>query len=44
MDSWPDKPTSNYLAGTVDEVAVYTTELLAPVIAEHYRLATPPAR
>ena len=43
MDFWPDKPTSNYLAGTVDEVAVYTTELPASAIAEHFRLATPPA-
>ena len=40
MDFWPDKPTSNYLAGAVDEVAVYTTELPPAAIAEHYRLAT----
>jgi Concanavalin A-like lectin/glucanases superfamily len=39
MDFWPDKPASDYLAGTVDEVAVYTTELRAPVVAEHYCLA-----
>jgi hypothetical protein len=40
MDFWPDKPTSNFLAGAVDEVAVYTTELPPAAIAEHYRLAT----
>jgi hypothetical protein len=30
----------HYLAGAVDEVAVYTVELPAAAIAEHYRLAT----
>ena len=43
VDFWPDKPTSDYLAGTVDEVAVYTTELPAAVVADHFHLGLPAA-
>lgn len=38
LTGWPNKPTSNYLAGTIDEAAVYPAPLSAERIAYH-RLA-----
>ncbi|MCX5400426.1 LamG-like jellyroll fold domain-containing protein [Streptomyces sp. NBC_00102] len=40
--AWPNRPTSNYLAGQVDETAVYPTALTAAQVAEHYALADAP--
>lgn len=34
---WPSAPTSYFLAGTLDEVAVYTTTLTATDALNHYR-------
>ena len=33
---WPNQPSSGYLIGTIDEVAVYPTQLTDQQIAEHY--------
>ena len=30
LGGWPNKPTSNYLAGTIDDVAIYPTALTRP--------------
>ncbi|WP_327267943.1 DNRLRE domain-containing protein [Streptomyces sp. NBC_01218] len=43
-NAWPNRPTSTYLAGQVDETAVYPTALTASQVAGHYDLAdAPPA-
>jgi hypothetical protein len=36
LGGWAAHPTSNYLAATLDEVAVYTTTLTAARVAAHY--------
>lgn len=36
--SWPTKPTSNSLAGSLDEVAVYPAPLSAAAVLAHYQL------
>jgi PKD repeat protein len=33
---WPNRPTSMYFTGTIDEVAVYGSALSAAKVAEHY--------
>jgi hypothetical protein len=33
---WPDRPTSDYLIGTLDEIAIYHTQLSDQEIAWHY--------
>ncbi len=38
--SWPNRPTSAYFQGSLDETAVYATALSAATIAEHYTLGT----
>jgi len=50
LNSWPNRPTSNYLNGQIDDVAVYPTVLAASQIRAHYLNsgrtlagATPPA-
>jgi hypothetical protein len=40
LTGWPGNPTSNYLTGTIDEVAVYTTVLSAARVSAHYAAAT----
>jgi hypothetical protein len=35
-NGWPNRPTSDYLIGTIDELAVYHTELSANSVARHY--------
>jgi PKD repeat protein len=40
LNAWPNRPTSNFLAGTIDEVAVYSTVLSAAEVAQQYSLAT----
>ena len=34
--AYPNRPTSDYLVGSIDEVAIYTSELTAQQIARHY--------
>jgi hypothetical protein len=34
--NWTNAPTSNYLTGTIDDVAVYTSQLTDNQIARHY--------
>jgi PKD repeat protein len=36
LASWPNQPTSNYFAGSIDEAAVYTTELSAAQVSDHF--------
>ncbi len=36
LNSWPNRPTSNFLAGTIDEVAVYPNALPLSAVAKHY--------
>ncbi len=36
LNSWPNKPTSNYLSGQIDDVAVYPTALALSVVQQHY--------
>lgn len=38
LTGYPSKPTSNYLAGHLDEVAVYPVALTAATIKDHYNL------
>jgi len=40
LNAWPNQPSSSYFAGTIDEVAVYSTALSATDIADQYTLAT----
>ncbi len=40
LEGWPDEPTSSYFQGTIDEAAVYSTELAGTEIANQYTLAT----
>ncbi|MFG2983478.1 DNRLRE domain-containing protein [Streptomyces sp. NPDC048258] len=43
LGGWPDRPTSEYWAGLLDETAVYPTVLSAAQVQNHYALATAPA-
>ncbi|MEU5145860.1 DNRLRE domain-containing protein [Streptomyces yangpuensis] len=43
LGGWPDRPTSEYWAGQLDESAVYPTVLSAAQVQNHYALATAPA-
>jgi Concanavalin A-like lectin/glucanases superfamily len=36
LGGWPNRPTSDYFKGTVDEAAVYPTELTSSQVAEHF--------
>ncbi|MFJ4776906.1 DNRLRE domain-containing protein [Streptomyces sp. NPDC088762] len=42
LGGWPDRPTSEYWAGQLDETAVYPTVLSAAQVQHHYALATAP--
>ena len=47
--AWPGHPTSTFLAGDLDEVAIYSTALSATAVASHFRaglgmLSIPAAR
>lgn len=42
LSGWPSAPTSSYFAGSLDEVAVYSTVLSASRIQAHYAAATTP--
>ncbi|WP_374772434.1 DNRLRE domain-containing protein [Streptomyces sp. NBC_01310] len=43
LGGWPDRPTSEYWAGRLDETAVYPTVLSAAQVQNHHALATAPA-
>jgi PKD repeat protein len=36
LAGWPNQPTSNYFAGSIDEAAVYTSELSAAQVSDHF--------
>ncbi|KAF2420067.1 DNRLRE domain-containing protein [Microbacterium sp. B35-30] len=39
LSGWPNRPTSNFFAGTIDETAVYSSALGAGDVADHYEAA-----
>lgn len=39
LTSWPGAPTSNYIAGTLDEAAVYSTVLTPTQVLAHFHAA-----
>ncbi|MGW0364430.1 DNRLRE domain-containing protein [Streptomyces sp. NPDC002990] len=43
LGGWPDRPTSEFWAGQLDETAVYPTVLSAGQVQNHYHLASAPA-
>ncbi|WP_327167472.1 LamG-like jellyroll fold domain-containing protein [Streptomyces subrutilus] len=43
LNGWPDRPTSDYWAGQLDETAVYPTVLSAAQVHNHHALASVPA-
>jgi PKD repeat protein len=43
LGSWPSAPTSPNFAGSIDEVAVYSTELTGAQVQDHYVRGTQPA-
>ncbi|MCD2441001.1 PKD domain-containing protein [Agromyces sp. SYSU K20354] len=40
LSSWPNRPTSNFLNGQLDEFAVYNRVLTAQEVSEHYLMGT----
>ncbi|WP_327249656.1 LamG domain-containing protein [Streptomyces sp. NBC_01320] len=40
LGSWPNRPTSDFFAGQIDETAVYPTALSSSAISAHYALRT----
>ncbi|MEV7404423.1 LamG domain-containing protein [Streptomyces sp. NPDC091267] len=40
LASWPNRPTSDFFAGQIDETAVYPTALSASTVSAHYALRT----
>lgn len=40
LGSWPNRPTSDYFAGQIDEVAVYNRVLTSQEVSEHYLKGT----
>jgi Concanavalin A-like lectin/glucanases superfamily/PKD domain len=36
LNGWPNKPSSNFLKGSIDEVAIYSGVLSASKVTEHY--------
>jgi hypothetical protein len=36
LSGWTNRPTSDYFTGTLDEIAVYPTQLTDNQIARHY--------
>ncbi|MEV6950494.1 DNRLRE domain-containing protein [Streptomyces sp. NPDC051183] len=43
LGGWPDRPTSEFWAGQLDETAVYPTVLSAGQVQNHHALASAPA-
>ncbi|MFD5905550.1 DNRLRE domain-containing protein [Streptomyces microflavus] len=42
-NAWPNRPSSTYFAGQVDESAIYPSALTAAQVAAHHQLAQAPA-
>ncbi|MER5930001.1 DNRLRE domain-containing protein [Streptomyces sp. NPDC002054] len=42
LASWPNRPTSNFFAGQIDETAVYPSALTQAQVKNHYDLAKAP--
>ncbi|MFJ1588795.1 DNRLRE domain-containing protein [Kitasatospora albolonga] len=42
-NAWPNRPSSTYFAGQVDETAIYPSALTADRVAAHHQLAQAPA-
>ena len=40
LTSWPNRPSSDYFAGQIDEVAVYNRVLTTQEVSEHYLKGT----
>jgi PKD repeat protein len=40
LQGWPNRPSSDWFAGSIDEAAVYRTELTAGQVATHYARGT----
>ncbi|MFE6664628.1 LamG-like jellyroll fold domain-containing protein [Streptomyces sp. NPDC057697] len=40
LKGWPDRPTSDFFAGQIDETAVYPTALSSTQVSAHYALRT----
>lgn len=40
LSGWPDRPTSDFFAGQIDETAVYPTALSSTQVSAHYALRT----
>ncbi|WP_431951658.1 LamG-like jellyroll fold domain-containing protein [Actinacidiphila sp. bgisy167] len=40
LTSWPNRPSSNFFAGQLDETAVYPSVLTAAQVADHHALGT----
>jgi Fibronectin type 3 domain-containing protein len=38
LGGWPNQPSSNFFAGTIDETAIYPAPLTAQQVANHYTL------
>ncbi|MGW0846284.1 LamG-like jellyroll fold domain-containing protein [Streptomyces sp. NPDC002787] len=43
LNGWPNRPTSNYFAGQIDETAIYPSVLSASQVQSHHTLASAPA-
>ncbi|WP_219666921.1 CBM96 family carbohydrate-binding protein [Streptomyces bambusae] len=43
LSNWPNRPTSNFFAGQIDETAVYPTALTQAQVQNHFNLAKAPA-
>ncbi|MFJ5550900.1 DNRLRE domain-containing protein [Streptomyces sp. NPDC093225] len=43
LNNWPNRPTSNYFAGQIDETAVYPSVLTAAQVQNHFTLAKAPS-
>src|SRR5688572_8091468 len=40
LNNWPNRPTSNYFNGQIDEVAVYNRVLTSQEVSDHYLKGT----
>ncbi|GAA2177928.1 hypothetical protein GCM10009847_05930 [Leucobacter tardus] len=40
LGSWPDRPQSDWLSGSIDEVAVYPTALTSAQVSTHYAIGS----
>ncbi|MCB5170103.1 DNRLRE domain-containing protein [Streptomyces bambusae] len=43
LANWPNRPTSNFFAGLIDETAVYPSALTQSQVQNHYNLAKAPS-